>query len=206
MSELASSSSKKRSASEDAAAGDDAGGAATRARKGASRANILVTGTPGVGKSFVAEVLAARLGMKHVSVSDLAKSSNGLGEWDAERDCHVLDEDAVLDAMEPALGSGGCVVEYHACDFFPERWFDLVLVLRARTDVLYDRLKTRGYAEAKLQENLQCEIMQVCLEEARESYAQEIVIELPNNAVEDRDAGVARVEDWHRAWCENNAK
>eukprot|EP00959_Pyramimonas_sp_CCMP1952_P248959 5204234-Pyramimonas_sp.AAC.2 len=29
---------------------------------------------------------------------------------------------------------------------------------------------TRGYSEKKLQENMECEIMQVVLEEARESY------------------------------------
>ena len=201
MSELASS--RKRGASED---GDGAGSpsAATRARKGAQRANILITGTPGVGKTSVAEAVAARLGMAHVGVSEAAKACGALAEWDAARDCHVLDEDAVLDALEPRLGAGGCVVEYHACDFFPERWFDLVLVLRAGTETLYDRLAARGYAEAKLQENLQCEIMQVCLDEAHESYAAEIVVELANDTPADRDATIARVEAWHRAWVADN--
>ena len=36
----------------------------------------------------------------------------------------------VVDALEDALSAGGCVVEAHSCDFFPERWFDLVVVLQ----------------------------------------------------------------------------
>lgn len=38
---------------------------------------------------------------------------------------------------------GGNVLDYHACEWFPERWFDLVVVLRAATEPLYDRLTGR---------------------------------------------------------------
>jgi broad-specificity NMP kinase len=41
--------------------------------------------------------------------------------------------------------AGGCVVDYHGSDFFPERWFDLIIVLRTDNTVLYDRLVQRGY-------------------------------------------------------------
>lgn len=27
----------------------------------------------------------------------------------------------VCDALEDSLGAGGCIVDYHGCDFFPER-------------------------------------------------------------------------------------
>ncbi len=40
--------------------------------------------------------------------------------------------------------AGGCVVDYHGSDFFPERWFDLIVVLRTDNTVLYDRLLQRG--------------------------------------------------------------
>ena len=57
--------------------------------------------------------------------------------------------------MEDMLAEGGTVVEYHSCDFFPERWFDLVVVLQAETSVLWDRLAEggRNYSEAKIKEN-----------------------------------------------------
>ena len=39
---------------------------------------------------------------------------------------------------------GGKILDTHMCvDYFPERWFDLVVVLRSSTNVLFDRLQKR---------------------------------------------------------------
>ena len=38
---------------------------------------------------------------------------------------------------------GGNIVDYHGCDFFPERWFDIVFVLRTNNTILYERLEQR---------------------------------------------------------------
>ena len=43
----------------------------------------------------------------------------------------------------------------------------------------------RAYSEKKLSDNVEAEIMQVILDEAREAYREEIVIELPSNTIED---------------------
>lgn len=59
------------------------------------------------------------------------------------------------------MAEGGIVVDHHSSDFFPERFFDLVVVLQTDNSHLYDRLHKRGYAEAKIRENIECEIMQV---------------------------------------------
>lgn len=94
----------------------------------------------------------------------------------------------------------GIVADYHACELFPERWFDLVLVLRARTEVLFDRLTSRGYNDTKRSQNMESEIMQVVLEEAKEAYATEIVHELHSNSVEEMESNVQRVMDWSKQW------
>lgn len=44
--------------------------------------------------------------------------------------------------------------------------------------VLHPRLTARAYPESKIAENIECEIMEVVIEEARESYAKEVVVEL----------------------------
>ena len=41
------------------------------------------------------------------------------------------------------MSSGGNVVEYHSSDFFPERWFDIVFVLRTDNTLLHSRLTER---------------------------------------------------------------
>ena len=76
--------------------------------------------------------------------------------WDEEFQCLIVDENAedqvgefcyintqLLDYLEPIMSEGGVVLEHHTVDFFPERWFDLVLVLRCDNTILFDRLTER---------------------------------------------------------------
>lgn len=174
------------------------------------RPNILITGTPGVGKTTTASLLAEKTGLKHISVSDLIKQHKCYDGHDAERDTHILDEDKLLDLMENlfqecADDNVGIVADYHSCELFPERWFDLILVLRTNTEVLYDRLTERGYSEKKRGENLEAEIMQVVLDEAREAYDAEIVQEVMSNSVEDMEGNVERCRIWMEQWIKNNS-
>lgn len=174
------------------------------------RPNILITGTPGVGKTSTASLLAERLGLKHVNVGELIKQCKCYDGFDEELDTNILDEDKLLDEMEAiferaAENEEGIVADYHSCELFPERWFDLVLVLRTNTEVLFDRLSSRGYNEKKRSENMEAEIMQVILDEARESYATEIVHEVQSNTVEDMDNNVSRVDQWCQQWMKDNS-
>lgn len=79
------------------------------------------------------------------------------------------------------------------------------MVLRTESAQLYDRLKARDYPEEKLQENMDSEIMEVLLEEARDSYDSEIVVELQSNEAEDIESNVERIETWINNWNLNNA-
>jgi len=49
----------------------------------------------------------------------------------------------VLDELEDQMSEGGNLLEYHSCEFFPERWIDAVFVLRTDNGILYDRLEKR---------------------------------------------------------------
>lgn len=78
-------------------------------------------------------------------------------------------------------------------------------MLRAKPSTLYDRLKERNYPEAKLQENLDAEIMEVLLAEAQEAYDKEIVVELHSNESEDVKSNIARIQHWLKDWKQSNA-
>ena len=71
--------------------------------------------------------------------------------------------------------------------------------------MLYDRLTGRGYNDKKRGENLEAEIMQVVLDEARESYDLEIVQEVQSNTVEDMESNVERCRAWVDQWVVNNS-
>ena len=178
----------------------EAAPAQKRERKGAARPNILVTGTPGVGKTRAAEAIAARLGLQRLGVSELAKQLSAFEEFDEARQCQVLDEDRVLDAMEPDLGGAGSSWTTTRASSSPSAGSIWCSCCASAPRRFYDRLTARGYPEPKLQENLQCEIMQVVLEEAREAYAAEVVVELRNESEADLESMLARVAAWRDAW------
>ncbi|OJT11054.1 Adenylate kinase isoenzyme 6 -like protein [Trametes pubescens] len=58
----------------------------------------------------------------------------------------------------------------------------------------------RGYPLKKIQENNEAEIMEVVIEEARSSYAPEIVVELQSEGTEDLESNVVRIVQWIEAW------
>ena len=168
----------------------------------------MITGTPGVGKTAIATLIAEKLDLYHANIGNIIKEKKCHLEYDKDLDTHVLDEEKLLDILEVDFDnehvSGGIVADYHSCELFPERWFDLIVVLRADTHVLYDRLVQRGYNETKRNQNLECEIMRVVIDEAKESYAQEIVQELGNNTIEEMDQNVDRIEAWYHQWIQDH--
>ena len=48
--------------------------------------------------------------------------------------------------------------------------------------------------------------MEVLLQEARDSYDEEIVVELASNSTEEMDSNVERIESWLEQWKKNNAE
>ena len=59
---------------------------------------------------------------------------------------------------------------------------------------------TSGYSTHKIEENVECEIMQSILDEARESYDVNIVQELRSETYEDLEENVNRVVQWLENW------
>lgn len=53
---------------------------------------------------------------------------------------------------------------------------------------------------------MECEIMQVVLEEAREAYPSDAVHEVPSNSVAELESNVSRICQWLEAWKANNNK
>jgi adenylate kinase len=163
--------------------------------------NILVTGTPGCGKTTLCENIVKAMeqqNMKyvHLNISQIAIDNRFTEEFDEERQTHVLDEDQLLDHLEETLSDfqrTAYIVDYHSSEMFPERWFDIVVCLGTDNTVLYERLAKRGYPEKKIQENVECEIFQVCLQEALDSYDKGIVLHLINNTDEELDSNVDNI-------------
>lgn len=162
--------------------------------------NILITGTPGTGKTTllnnVMEDSLVQDKMQSVVVGELVKQKGLVSEYDPEYGSHILDEDALLQQLEPLARDPhkGLILEYHSSDLFPSEWIDAVFVLRTDNTILYDRLVSRGYEGKKLQDNIECEIFQTILEESRDAF--DNVIELRSDSREDMDSNCIKIRDF----------
>ncbi len=109
--------------------------------------NVLVTGTPGTGKTSLCELVVQRFPLyTHVNVGEVVKAKGLHTGVDATFGAYMIDEaneDKIVDELEAVMAEGCVLLEHHSVDFFPERWFDLVLVLRTDNTVLFDRLTKR---------------------------------------------------------------
>ncbi|KAJ7071223.1 AAA domain-containing protein [Mycena amicta] len=163
---------------------------------------IVLTGTPGTGKSTHAQLLVdeSPIPLKHINVGEWVKEKGFYTQFDEEWQSYTVDEDKLLDELEPIVANGGVILDWHTCEAYPERWPDLVVVLRCDHTQLWERLEKRSYPLKKIQENNEAEIMQVVLEEARSSYPAEMVVELKSESMEDLQANVARIVEWIVMW------
>jgi adenylate kinase len=62
--------------------------------------NIIVTGTPGTGKTTHCELLAEKTGLKHLSVNQVVKQRECHEGWDDEYQSWIVDEDKVSARQE----------------------------------------------------------------------------------------------------------
>lgn len=137
-----------------------------RSRK---RRILVVTGTPGVGKSSVSELLASRIDAKSISLGALVEKEELHFEVDRKRDTLVADMKRLRERVEEIVANsvGDIVVEGHyAVDIVPSEDLHLVFVLRRDPQELERVLRERLYREEKVRENLAAEVLDVCLYDA----------------------------------------
>ncbi len=161
--------------------------------------NILITGTPGVGKTSFATLLTDKLlenknlNFKNINIGKLVNDKKLYKNWNKEFDVPEFDDDMVNDELEPMLNEGGVILDFHSSGFLPEDSINFVVLLRCNNTELYDRLKARGYNDKKITENIDCEIMEVTSEEVRDSYKDDIIIELKSEKIEDMEYNLDKV-------------
>ncbi|OAG43434.1 hypothetical protein AYO21_02371 [Fonsecaea monophora] len=181
--------------------------------------NIIITGTPGVGKTTTCTQLLSlassstpAINLKHLSINDLVKSRSCHSGYDEDLQTLIVDDDKLMDEVEKDIsdgeGEGGWVIDWHSTAGFAVRWVDLVVVLRCEeTSVLYDRLMARGYKDSKVQENMDAEIFGVVTEEAKEGWGEEEdgrVVELKSVNADDIDENAERILQWVKNWIKDH--
>jgi adenylate kinase len=135
-----------------------------------------LTGTPGTGKSTLAQELRRR-GHQVVHLADTIQPYV-LGR-DEVRDTVVVDEERWSGEFPVIDG----IVEGHFAHYLP---CDRIIILRCRPDVLACRLKERGYPSEKIQENVEAEALDIILQETVERFSDDQIYEIDSTEAEIR--------------------
>ncbi|TMI14520.1 AAA family ATPase [Candidatus Bathyarchaeota archaeon] len=130
---------------------------------------ILITGTPGIGKTTLAKNLSQRSGYKIVEPNRLVRKERLYTRFDKARKSYVVDEGKLRRRLEAlSRSSERIVLPTHLVGrFLPKASVKTALVLRLDPVVLYKRLRARRWTKRKAWENTEAEILDVCLQESR---------------------------------------
>jgi len=132
---------------------------------------FLLTGTPGVGKSTVADVLEKK-GYQIIRAKETIQEYMLEAEDDSTCDEICID----VDAWAAHFGIRDGIVEGHFSHFIPGA--KGAIVLRCNPDILTERLRARGYTEEKIRENVEAEVLDLVLIETCDLYVEEQIYEI----------------------------
>jgi adenylate kinase len=125
---------------------------------------ITITGSPGTGKTRVAEELGRLTGIDVVSLTVLVRSKKIRSEYDRKMKTYIVDESALDKDIRKIIDvKKNHIIEGLLAHFIKS---DLCVVLRTNPEVLEKRLAKRRWTKEKVRENLQAEILDAITIEA----------------------------------------
>ncbi len=141
---------------------------------------IVVTGTPGTGKTTLAGMLATRLKALHVDVPELVEKEALYKGVDEERKSKIVDLLQVRNRLRELVRETPrlLLVSSHVPDVAWRRDVKRVVVLRLDPRELKKRLEGLGWPLQKVKENVASEVLGTCFEEAIQYYGEDRVVEL----------------------------
>lgn len=142
---------------------------------------IIVTGTPGSGKTTFSKYLAKELNYKYLDVNNFIKKNALCEALDEDKDCMVVDEHKLAEKLTTYAKDKKIIIDSHMSYFIDPKYVELAICMKANIETLNARLKERGYSKQKIQENLECEIFDICCEEAKEIGHKLFIINTSDN-------------------------
>lgn len=123
---------------------------------------VAVTGTPGVGKTTVCDILRDKYEV--IDVNGFAKEHGCYEDFDEEAGSYNVDTDRLNEEIQKIDGEKAIFLDGHLSHFVK---CESIIVLRCSPIIVSERLKKRDYKKDKVIENVQAEILDVILCESK---------------------------------------
>ncbi|MEK6958956.1 MAG: AAA family ATPase [archaeon] len=137
---------------------------------------IVVTGTPGSGKTILAKALGEKLDYKVINEKDFALK-NSLGIFNEENELEIPIKKFQSKANAFLKKNDDVIIEGHVvCEM--KLNVDKVILIRVHPEVLESRLEQRNYAPQKMMDNVFCEGIEYCKKQAVKNYSKKAIIEI----------------------------
>lgn len=130
---------------------------------------ICITGSVGTGKTTVAKKLAKSLKYKYLDVNKLIKKEKLSKKYDKENKCNIVDIKQLNKALIKEIKKDKkIVIDSHLSHYLPKKYVELCIVTICDISELKKRLKKRKYSAKKVKDNLEAEIFDTILLEAKQ--------------------------------------
>jgi len=132
---------------------------------------IAVSGSVGSGKTTVAKKLAEKYNLFYFDINGFIKSHKFYDYYDKKRKTCVVDTEILIPILIKAvkdLKKIKIIFDGHFSHYIPKKYIKLCIICKCDLKVLKKRLEKRKYSKMKIRENLDAEIFDVVLNEARE--------------------------------------
>ncbi len=143
---------------------------------------ICVSGSVGSGKTTIAKKIAKLLKFEYLDVKKLIDSNkNVVCGFDKKRKTKEIDVNKLNKILIKIIDNSvneGIVIDSHLSHYLPAKYVDVCVVCECPDLKLFKkRLVERKYSKLKIKENLEMEILEVCLVEATENKHEVVVVD-----------------------------